>query len=159
MTGFNFNKGERFCYLCHYDHIFTGARSVLFVWFWPFFPWVWSWLRNLFFFFMFSSAHSKWLYTVLIFLWNHSDINCVLLENRWIFSDLPNPSSCTMALGSTQPLTETSTRNISGGGKGQLAHKADNLTAICEPIVWRKCGSLDVFTACYRDSFTLPFRE
>jgi hypothetical protein len=21
---------------------------------------------------------------------------------------------------------------------------ADNLTAICEPIVWRKCGSLDI---------------
>jgi hypothetical protein len=31
---------------------------------------------------------------------------------RWIFSNLPNPSGCTMALGSTQPLTETSTRNL-----------------------------------------------
>jgi hypothetical protein len=39
-----------------------------------------------------------------------------------------------MALGSTQPLTEMSTRNIPGG-KGRPAHKADNLTAICEPIV------------------------
>jgi hypothetical protein len=27
----------------------------------------------------------------------------------------PNPSSCTMALGSTQPLTYMSTRNIPGG--------------------------------------------
>jgi hypothetical protein len=35
-----------------------------------------------------------------------------------------------MALGSTQPLTEMSTR-----GKGQLMLKADNITAICEPIV------------------------
>jgi hypothetical protein len=39
-----------------------------------------------------------------------------------------------MALGSTQPLTEMSTRNIPGG-KGRPAHKADKLTAICEPIV------------------------
>jgi hypothetical protein len=38
-----------------------------------------------------------------------------------------------MALGSTQPLTEMSTRNLSEG-KGQPARKAD-LTAICEPIV------------------------
>jgi hypothetical protein len=59
------------------------------------------------------------------------------------FSNLPNPSSRTMALGSTQPLTEMSTRNLPGG-KGRPARKADNLTAICEPIVYRKCGSLDV---------------
>jgi hypothetical protein len=36
--------------------------------------------------------------------------------------------------GSTQPLTEMSTRNLHGG-KGPPASKADNLTAICEPIV------------------------
>jgi hypothetical protein len=41
-----------------------------------------------------------------------------------------------MALGSTQPLTEMSTRNISwGGGKGRPALKADSLTAICESNV------------------------
>jgi hypothetical protein len=45
-----------------------------------------------------------------------------------------NPSSRIVALGSTKPLTETSTRNIPGG-KGRLARKADNLTAICEPTV------------------------
>jgi hypothetical protein len=39
-----------------------------------------------------------------------------------------------MALGSTQPLTEMSTRNILGG-KEQPELKADNLTAIFEPIV------------------------
>jgi hypothetical protein len=39
-----------------------------------------------------------------------------------------------MALGSTQPLTEMCTRNFPGG-KGQPARKADNLTAMCEPIV------------------------
>jgi hypothetical protein len=39
-----------------------------------------------------------------------------------------------MALGSTQPLTEMSTRNLPGG-KGRPARKVGNLTAICEPIV------------------------
>jgi hypothetical protein len=50
------------------------------------------------------------------------------------FFNLPKPSSRTMALGLTQPLTEMSTENLPGG-KGRLARKADNLTAICEPIV------------------------
>jgi hypothetical protein len=36
---------------------------------------------------------------------------------RWIFFNWPNPSSRTMALGSTQTLTETSTRNHPGGVK------------------------------------------
>jgi hypothetical protein len=44
------------------------------------------------------------------------------------------PMSRIMALGSTQPLTEMSTRNLPGG-KVRLVHEADNLTAICEPIV------------------------
>jgi hypothetical protein len=56
------------------------------------------------------------------------------VPERWIFFNLPNPSSRTMALGSTQPLTEMSTRDIPGG-KGRPARKADNLTAICAPIV------------------------
>jgi hypothetical protein len=46
----------------------------------------------------------------------------------------PNPSNRTMALGSTQPLTEMSARNLTEG-RGRPAHKADNLTAICEPII------------------------
>jgi hypothetical protein len=49
------------------------------------------------------------------------------------FFNLPNPSSRTIALGSTQPLTEMSSRNLSEG-KERAAHKAD-LTAICEPII------------------------
>jgi hypothetical protein len=48
-----------------------------------------------------------------------------------------------MALESTQPLTEMSIRNLPGG-KGRPVRKADNLTAICEPSVCRKCGSLEV---------------
>jgi hypothetical protein len=39
-----------------------------------------------------------------------------------------------MALSSTQPLTELSTMNLPEG-KGRSASKADNLTAICEPII------------------------
>jgi hypothetical protein len=50
------------------------------------------------------------------------------------FFNLPNPSSRTVALGSTQPLTEISTRNLYGG-KGRPARKAYNFIAICEPIV------------------------
>jgi hypothetical protein len=36
-----------------------------------------------------------------------------------------------MALGSTQPLTKMSTRNLPEG-KGQRVHKAEILNAICE---------------------------
>jgi hypothetical protein len=39
-----------------------------------------------------------------------------------------------MVLGSTQPLTEMSTRNLPGD-KEQPVHKADNLTTICELVV------------------------
>jgi hypothetical protein len=49
------------------------------------------------------------------------------------FSIEPNPSSRTIALRSTQPLTEMSTRAL--GGEGRPARKADKLTVICEPIV------------------------
>jgi hypothetical protein len=77
------------------------------------------------------------------------------------FSYLPNISSRTMALGSTQPLIEMSPRNLPGA-KGRPARKADNLTAICEPIVYKMWGprrltSLWAFTACYRNNFTLPY--
>jgi hypothetical protein len=43
-------------------------------------------------------------------------------------------SSRNMALGSTQPLTEVSTRNLPAG-KGRPVRKADKLTAIWELIV------------------------
>jgi hypothetical protein len=74
--------------------------------------------------------------------------NCVLNSLLCIlcldFFNLPNPSSRTMALGSTQPLTEMSTRNISGGEGKRPERKADNLAAICEPTVYRKCGRLHI---------------
>jgi hypothetical protein len=45
--------------------------------------------------------------------------------------NLTNPSRRIMGLGSTQPLTEMSTRNLPGGKK-RPARRADNLVAICE---------------------------
>jgi hypothetical protein len=50
------------------------------------------------------------------------------------FFNLPTPSSCTVALGSTQSLTEMSTRNLPGAKK-RPARRADNLAAIYEPNV------------------------
>jgi hypothetical protein len=50
------------------------------------------------------------------------------------FFNCPNHSRHATALRSNQPLTELSARNLPGG-KGQLVHKAENLTAICEPNV------------------------
>jgi hypothetical protein len=66
-----------------------------------------------------------------------------------------------MALGSTQPQIEISARNLPGG-KGRPARGADNLTAVCELIVWkmwdpRRLTTLWAFTACYRDRFTFYY--
>jgi hypothetical protein len=58
----------------------------------------------------------------------HAGRSRVRIPMRWIFFfNLPNPSSRSMALRSTQPLTEMSTRNLHEG-KGLPARKADNLT-------------------------------
>jgi hypothetical protein len=54
------------------------------------------------------------------------------------FFNWPNPSSHTMALGSTQPLKEMSTRNLPGG-KGRLTTSPPYVSRMC-----RKCGILDV---------------
>jgi hypothetical protein len=65
-----------------------------------------------------------------------------------------------MALGSSQPLTEMSTRNVPGG-EGRPARKADNhlwadyLDKIWEP---RRLTTLCAFTTCYRDSFFFTSR-
>jgi hypothetical protein len=63
-----------------------------------------------------------------------------------------------MALGSAQPLTEMTTRNLPGG-KGRAARKADYLTAICVLIVQKMWGPRRLTTlwdsmSGYRDSFT-----
>jgi hypothetical protein len=50
------------------------------------------------------------------------------------FLNWPDSSRRTIALGSTQPLTEMST-TILPGGREQPVCKADKVTAICEPTV------------------------
>jgi hypothetical protein len=74
------------------------------------------------------------------------------------FFNLHNPSSRTMALGSTQPLTVMSTRNLPGSKK-RPARKADNLAAIYEPNVkmWepQPLANLRASTACTGITFTL----
>jgi hypothetical protein len=72
-------------------------------------------------------------------------------------TDLILPAA-TMDLGSTQPLTEMSTRNLPGG-KGLPAHKAHKITANGEQTVLKmrkpRClTTLKASMACYRDSFT-----
>jgi hypothetical protein len=58
----------------------------------------------------------------------------VRVPNEVDFLNLPNPSSRTMALGSTQPLTEMSTRNFPEGKK-RPARRANNLAVICMPNI------------------------
>jgi hypothetical protein len=68
------------------------------------------------------------------------------------FFNVPYHSSRPIALGSTQSLTEMSTRNLPGG-KGLLARKAEPIVyKIWEP--WR-LTTLWAFTACCRDKFYL----
>jgi hypothetical protein len=62
-------------------------------------------------------------------------VACSILDDITFFK-LPNPSS----LGSTQPSTEMSTRNLPGR-KGRPALKADSLTANCEPMVQKNVGA------------------
>jgi hypothetical protein len=64
----------------------------------------------------------------------HAGRSPVQVPDEVDFFNLSNPSSCTMGLGSTQPLTEMSTRNFPGGRK-RPARRADNLAAIYEPNV------------------------
>jgi hypothetical protein len=75
-------------------------------------------------------------------------------EIIWFFT-WPNPSSRTMSLVSTQPLTEMSTTNLHGEQRRPV-RKADNLTAVCGPIVckiWepRRLTTLWAFTACSQE--------
>jgi hypothetical protein len=86
-------------------------------------------------------------------------IACSIPNEVIAYFNWPNPSSRAMALGSTQRLTEMSIRNILGD-KGRPACKADNLTAVYEPIclynMWepRRLTIPWASTACYKDTFT-----
>jgi hypothetical protein len=58
------------------------------------------------------------------------------------FFNCPNPSSRTMALGSTQPLAEMRTRNLLGGEKGGRRVRLTSPPPVS--VLSRSCGSLDV---------------
>jgi hypothetical protein len=68
----------------------------------------------------------------------------VQVTNEVDFLNLPNPSSRTMALGSTQPPTEMSTRNQPGGLRAVSVRV--RLTNLPPPLsrLSRRCVSLDV---------------
>jgi hypothetical protein len=79
------------------------------------------------------SIVSNSLLTIILALGAHGSVaGSIPDEVTGSFIDLIVPSRNT-ALGSTQPLTEMSTRHLPGG-KGRPARKVDNLTAICEAI-------------------------
>jgi hypothetical protein len=116
----------------------------------------------------FTLTHST-LQVVSDVLWLHLSIIlhcCVSLHTRWgnwLFFNLPNHSSRTIALGFTHPLTEKSTRNLpgrgGGGGKTLPARRTDSHTATCVPIVqkmWdlRHLRTPWTSTACDRDRST-----
>jgi hypothetical protein len=61
------------------------------------------------------------------------------------------------SLGLTQSLTDTSASYIPGC-RARPARKADNLSFICEPIVYKMCEpllTLEFSTTCYADSVLL----
>jgi hypothetical protein len=66
---------------------------------------------------------------------------------RWIFLIYLILPAALWLWGSTQSLTEMSTRNLPGG-KGRPERRADKFIAICEPIAYTKCGNLDVSQPC-----------
>jgi hypothetical protein len=65
---------------------------------------------------------------------------------RWIISNLPNPSGRTMALGSTQPLTEMSTRNLKKETSGVKGGRRVGLTTLPPSVsrLSKSCGGLDL---------------
>jgi hypothetical protein len=84
----------------------------------------------------------------------------VRFPNEANFLNLRNPSSRTIALWSTQPLTKMSTRNLPGSKK-RPARRADNFAVIYEPMSENVGASTSRnpqgLHGVYRDNFTLAY--
>jgi hypothetical protein len=72
------------------------------------------------------------------------------------FFCLPNASSCTMALGSTQPLTEMNTRNleIKSGRHVELTTLPPSVSRMSENVA---ASTSRNSKGLYGDNFTLPY--
>jgi hypothetical protein len=74
------------------------------------------------------------------------------------FSNLPNSSSRTMTLGSTQPLTETSTRNLPGGKSSRrvgLTTLPPSMNRMSENVGASTSRNTKGLHGLYRENFTL----
>jgi hypothetical protein len=83
---------------------------------------------------------------------------------RWNFFNWPNPYSRTLALWSTQPLTEMSTRNLLGNKREAGAWGWQTFRhqwADCQDKMWetRRLTTPWAFTDYYRDSFLFCLTE
>jgi hypothetical protein len=83
------------------------------------------------------------------------NVSVLITDEVTGFLNFLNSYNNAMTMGSTQPLTEMSTRNLLGG-KGRPALEADNLTETREPTVYkiwepRLLTALLASKACYRD--------
>jgi hypothetical protein len=127
-----------------------GPPSLLFNGYWQLFSRdkiisVWSWPFISCHYFDFGVPENKlyvatWLGGMLEHSWlrHYATSYKVMgsIPNKVIgFFNWPNPSSCTLALRLNQSLTKLIPEIFFGVKGGQLVHKADNFTTICEPIV------------------------
>jgi hypothetical protein len=83
--------------------------------------------------------------------------NCMCMHPSVLYIGLPIDG-----LGVDWASNRNEYQKSSWGGKARRARRADNFTAICEPIVkkmWelRRLATQWASTACYRDSFTFYF--
>jgi hypothetical protein len=139
-------------------------------------------MRRIYFIRLVSRISRHWYYAaaplLLLPLWFYSeaDPECAVRSCssgcfvflRLIGDELKMHGACSFdKLGCTTSCACNKQKWVPGiilGAKRRPVREADNLTAICEQIVWkmwerRPLTNLWAFTACYRDSFTFIYRS